>query len=295
MMHTILLVDDDPLFIKLISPILSKEGYALLTAPDAEDAQLILNKHANVISVVLLDWEMPGMNGIDLLKWIRQQGEFEDIQVIMQTGRDNPEHIKEGIDAGAYFYLTKPVKKEVLLSTINAAIIDHIHQKELLDKLKLSENSFRLLEEGVFKYRTVSEGDFLAIRIANVCPVPEEAMFISELLSNAVEHGNLGITYDEKTILIEAGKLKEELERREKMPAYKERFVLVSVKKENDTFRVLIEDQGEGFDFQKYLQFDDTRIFDNHGRGIAISNSYLNMKYLGKGNKVEVTFPLKKD
>src|SRR5689334_20646259 len=123
-MHTILLVDDDALFIQLISPLLSKEGYSLLTANDALEAQEILNKHADILSVVLLDWEMPGMSGIELLKWIREQNKFEDLQVIMQTGRDNPEHIKEGIDAGAYFYLTKPVKKEVLLSTINAAILD---------------------------------------------------------------------------------------------------------------------------------------------------------------------------
>ncbi len=294
-MHTILLVDDDPLFIELISPILSREGYTLLTANESNSAKEILKKNFENISVILLDWDMPGTNGIEFLKWIREQPAFESIQVIMQTGMDNPEQIKTGIDAGAYFYLTKPVRKEVLLSTVNAAVLDNNRQKELLNKLKLSENSFRLLQEGVFRYRTVAEGDFLAIRIANVCPVPEEAMFISELLSNAVEHGNLGISYDEKTPLIESGKLQEEIQRRLESPKFKDRFVKVYVKKNGEKFTVMIEDEGEGFDFEKYLKFDDSRIFDNHGRGIAISASYLDMKYLDKGNKVMVTFPLKKD
>jgi len=294
-MPTILMIDDDPLFIELISPIILKESYTLLTANDAVTGRKILNKNSADISVILLDWDMPGMNGIELLKWIREQPQFEPIQVIMQTGMDNPEQIKTGIDTGAYFYLTKPVKKEVLLSTIRAAVLDYNRQKELLSKLQLSENSFRLLEEGVFKYRTVQEGDFLAVRIANVCPVPEEAMFISELLANAVEHGNLGITYDEKTPLIESGKLQDEIERRLQLPENKNKFVKVSVKKNGEKFTVLIEDEGKGFDFEKYLKFDDSRIFDNHGRGIAISASYLDLKYLEKGNKVLGTFPLKKD
>jgi CheY-like chemotaxis protein/anti-sigma regulatory factor (Ser/Thr protein kinase) len=293
MIQTILLVDDDPIFIKLISPLLSKEGYSLLTAADAHDAQIILQQNSKHISVVLLDWEMPNMSGIELLRWIRQQPEFESIQVIMQTGMDKAENIKEGIDAGAYYYLTKPIKREVLLSTIHAAIQDHDHQKELLTKLKQAENSFRLLDEAVFHFRSVVEGEFLAVRIANICAVPEEAMYVSELLSNAVEHGNLGITYEEKTSLIENGTLQEEIEKRLSSPELQKRRVKVSLKKEEGILSVTVEDEGDGFDFQKYLQFDDSRIFDNHGRGIAIVNSYLNMQYLDKGNKVLVKLSLK--
>ncbi len=293
MKQTILLVDDDPLCIKLISPLLTTAGYSLLTAENAKDAQNILEQNTDSIAVVLLDWEMPVMNGIELLKWIREQSKYETIQVIMQTGMDQPENIKEGIDAGAYYYLTKPIKREVLLSTIHAAIVDHEHQKELLTKLKQAENSFRLLDEAVFHFHTVVEGEFLAVRIANICAVPEEAMYVSELLSNAVEHGNLGITYEEKTALIENGKLQDEIEARLNAEQYKNRRVKVSMKKEEGIIHMMIEDEGDGFEFEKFLQFDDSRIFDNHGRGIAIVNSYLNMQYLDKGNKVMVKLALK--
>lgn len=295
MKETILLVDDDPLCIKLISPLLTTEGYNLLTTENAKEAQNILEQNTDHVSVVLLDWEMPVMNGIELLKWIREQPQFEAIQVIMQTGMDKPENIKEGIDAGAYYYLTKPIKREVLLSTIHAAIVDHEHQKELLTKLKQAENSFRLLDEAVFHFHTVAEGEFLAVRIANICAVPEEAMYVSELLSNAVEHGNLGITYEEKTTLIENGKLQDEIESRLNDQRYKNRRVKVSMKKADGAIDLIIEDEGEGFEFEKFLQFDDSRIFDNHGRGIAIVNSYLNMMYLDKGNKVKVKLSLKEN
>ena len=160
-------------------------------------------------------------------------------------------------------------------------------------KLRLAENSFRLLDSAVFRYRSVAEGEFLAVRIANICANPEEAMYVSELLTNAVEHGNLAITYEEKTVLIEKGNLQDEIQKRLALPDYQKRMVHVSLKKEEGKLHVLVEDEGSGFDYEKYLRFDDSRVFDNHGRGIAIVNSYLDMKYLDKGNKVLVKLALK--
>lgn len=57
--------------------------------------------------------------------------------------------------------------------------------------------------------------------------------------------------------------------------------------------QLIIEDEGEGFEFEKFLQFDDSRMFHNHGRGIAMANSNLNIEYLNSGNKVVVRLPLK--
>lgn len=94
----------------------------------------------------------------------------------------------------------KPVRKNLLMSTIKAAIVDYQRKKELLRKLAESERMFRNLQEGTFRFQTVEEGDNLAVHIANECPNPQEAIYISELLSNAVEHGNAGLTYEENRI-----------------------------------------------------------------------------------------------
>ena len=67
-------------------------------------------------------------------------------------------------------------------------------------------------------------------------------------------------------------------------------FVEVEFKQENSTISVRIHDQGNGFDYKKYLDFDPDRIFDLHGRGIAIAKNHCfdSLEYIGAGNEVLV-------
>lgn len=292
MPHTVLLVDDDITFSGIVKSSLEKEGYLVHMAHHAKDAMNFLNAHACEVEVMLLDWSMPDVTGIELLRTMKQHKHFEDIQVIMQTVLGNSEYIQQGVEAGAFFYLVKPVKKDLLISTIRAAIADFERKKGLLKKLAESERALRNLQEGTFRFRTVAEGDQIAVLIANECPTPQEAIYISELLSNAVEHGNAGLTYDEKTDLISRNLLADDIERRLALPANRDKFVEVSFKRQKDCISVQITDMGFGFDFSKYLQFDDQRIFDNHGRGIAILNALFSIRYLEQGNKVQVEIPL---
>ena len=74
-------------------------------------------------------------------------------------------------------------------------------------------------------------------------------------------------------------------------PAYADKVVLVRFARETSRIRVLIRDQGRGFDWQRYLNMDPARAGDIHGRGIAMSRmlSFDSIRYLGSGNEVEVT------
>ena len=181
MPHTLLLVDDDVPFTMVIKNSLEKEGYHVLSAHHAKEAKKILDAHAPEIEVMLLDWSMPDISGIELLREIKQEKSFEDIQVILQTVLSSAENIQEGIEAGAFFYLVKPVKKDLLCSTIKAAILDYERKRDLLRQLEESKHSFRFLTEGEFHFRSIQDGDFLAVRIAHECPNPQEAILISEL------------------------------------------------------------------------------------------------------------------
>jgi CheY-like chemotaxis protein/anti-sigma regulatory factor (Ser/Thr protein kinase) len=290
-MDTVLIVDDDPTTLLLIKTILGNEGYRLFTAADGKEAQELIQKESHPITAILLDWEMPRMNGIDLLRWLKEQPEFEHTPVIMQTARDSAANIREGINEGAFYYLTKPVNRDVLLSIIRAAVVDFHSRQKLLREVKSNENPFGLLVDGTFCFRTLSEGEFLAVRIANASPVPEKVTVISELITNAIEHGNLGITYDEKTGYVTDGRWQAEVERRLALPEYEDKYVQLHVEKHPSRLVVTIEDQGKGFDHTKYLDFDEARVFDNHGRGIAMAKTSLEIHYLGKGNKVVVTIP----
>jgi CheY-like chemotaxis protein len=234
---------------------------------------------------------MPRLAGIDLLRWLKTQPELRDIPVIIETGLSHPDQIREGIEAGAFYYLSKPFDRNLLSSVVSTALVDFHEHRSLMKRLRESENPFRGLLEGTFRFKSLDEGEHLSVWIANCCPDPEKVAGINELFANAVEHGNLGITYEEKTTFVDAGTWLQEVQRRLTLPENAEKYVVVTIRHVPDALIVEIEDQGNGFDFGKYLHFDESRVFDNHGRGIAIARVSLGLEYLKGGKLVRVTVP----
>ncbi len=289
---TVLLVDDDEQMLYLNEAFLSAEGYRVLKASDGDEAQELLRNTTEEIATIVLDWTMPRMSGIDLLKWVKQQPNLEQIPVVMFTGMANPENIRQGIDAGAFYYLVKPADSKLMHSIVAAAVSDFQFKKELTRKLQESENPYKLLQEGTFRCRALAEGEYLAVRLANATGSSQLVIGILEMITNAIEHGNLGITYLEKTELVEKGIWLQEIERRLGLPEHAGKFVQVALKRYPEKMTLLIEDQGPGFDWEKYLEMDEVRVFDNHGRGIAITSKYLKLQFLSSGNKVLLTVPL---
>src|SRR5687768_14123175 len=121
-MRSILLVDDDPIIHLLLKAALKDEEYELVFALTAEEATQKLLERKVHFSAIISDWMLPGMLGIDLLKWLKKDTEFKNIPVIMLTSIDSKDHIKRGLVEGAYYYLTKPFNREILKSIVNAAI-----------------------------------------------------------------------------------------------------------------------------------------------------------------------------
>jgi DNA-binding response OmpR family regulator len=289
---TVLIVDDEEALRVVLAKMLVSEGCRALTATDGTEAQAILRAHPEPISVVILDWVMPQMTGIELLRWMKKQPRIEHIPVIMLTALDDPERIKEGIDAGAFYYLIKPFQKPLLQSILRAAVSDYHSTRQLLEKLKQCARPLAFMDNGTFRFKTLEEADQLAVMIASAAPEPEHAMVIAELLLNAVEHGNLGITYEDKGKLIGDNTWNEEINRRLALPENQKKYATVRMRRDGRIMRIEIEDQGPGFDFKRFMQIDESRLFDNHGRGIAIARSALNVEFLQPGNKVIVTIPL---
>ncbi len=291
-LDTVLVVDDDLPMQKVLQRMLLDDGYGCHTASDGLEAQEIIQSKQDVLSTVVLDWMMPRMTGIELLRWMKDQPQIEHIPVIMLTAMDQPSRIREGIEAGAFYYLTKPFQRPLLRSIVRAAVSDTHCRRRLMQKLRECENPLAFLEEGTFRFRTLADADLLAARIASATPEPEHAIVIGELLANAVEHGSLGITYEEKTKLVDDSVWEAEVDRRLALPENAGKSVQVRMKKGEKNIEILIEDQGQGFDFERWVKFDESRVFDNHGRGIAIAMASLNIQFLGTGNKVLVTIPV---
>ena len=289
---TVLIVDDENALRDVLRRMLEGEGCGVLTASDGTEGLEILQAHPDSISVVILDWVMPQMSGIELLRWMKTQDHIEHIPVIMLTALDDPERIKEGIDAGAFYYLVKPFQRTLLKSILRAAVFDFHNTRHLLEKLRQYEKPIAFLQEGTFRFRTPEEAEQLAVMVASATPDPEHAMVIAELLMNAIEHGNLGISYEEKGKLVEEERWQAEVDRRLALPENATKDVVVRMKKADRNLQIEIEDQGTGFDFERYLRIDQSRLFDNHGRGIAIAMTLLKVQFLGTGNKVVVTIPV---
>jgi DNA-binding response OmpR family regulator len=291
----ILLVEDDEIISLLIEDALTEVGHQVVTQKDGQAAWDQLQSGDSAFDVILTDRNMPRMDGMALLRKLKSASHLRDIPVIMETAETSAESIQEGIDQGAHYYLTKPFKPEVLVAIVNAAIEQYRDHRQLKETARRAERPFACLHHGSFRFASLDEGRMLANFFAQASPDPEKRVIgLQELLINAVEHGNLGLSYQDKTELLMEGRWQEEVERRLGLPAYRERFVEVLFERIPQAIRFTIRDQGEGFDWRKYLDFDPARIFDPHGRGIAMARimSFSALEYQGNGNTVLATIEL---
>lgn len=259
------------------------------TAKNGEQAWQLLEKNPEHYDICLLDRIMGDMDGIELLERMRGHWILREIPVILQTSKSSNEDIIEGMKAGAYYYLTKPLEKQLTLSVVSTALSDRLLHQGLKNKLKERDLSIQLLKHASFEYRTIEEAHSLASLLANVCPNPAQVVpGLAELLLNAVEHGNLGIGYNEKSQLRTELSLNTEIERRLNHPDYYDKYVNVEVISDVESVMFTIQDEGKGFDWEPYLDFGVNRMMDNHGRGIAIANQlcFDHIEYLGNGNTV---------
>lgn len=113
----LLLVDDEERFLATTKALLEKKGVNTSTAPSAHDAMKVLS--STQIDVVILDVKMPGGDGLEVLRWIKQNHPL--VEVIMLTGHATFESAIEGMKLGAFDYLMKPSDIEVLLDKANEA------------------------------------------------------------------------------------------------------------------------------------------------------------------------------
>jgi DNA-binding response OmpR family regulator len=291
----VLLVEDDEIISLLIEDALTEVGHQVVIQKDGQAAWDQLQSGDSAFDVILTDRNMPRMDGMALLRKLKSASHLRDIPVIMETAETSAESIQEGIDQGAHYYLTKPFKPEVLVAIVNAAIEQYRDHRQLKETARRAERPFACLHHGSFRFASLEEGRMLANFFAQAAPDPEKRVIgLQELLINAVEHGNLGLSYQDKTELLMEGRWQEEVERRLGLPAYRERFVEVLFERIPQAIRFTIRDQGEGFDWRKYLDFDPARIFDPHGRGIAMARimSFSALEYQGNGNTVLATIEL---
>ena len=113
-MSKALVVDDSKAIRMILGRILRELGYEVCEAVDGKDALKVIESEKAAVDLVLGDWNMPEMNGLDLVKQLRQNPDFTSLKVIMVTTETEVDHIVSALEAGANEYVMKPFTKDIL-------------------------------------------------------------------------------------------------------------------------------------------------------------------------------------
>jgi len=117
---SILVVEDEPAIQELIAIHLKKSGYNVLRAIDAEAAQRLL--HESLPDLIMVDWMLPGLSGIALLRFLRAAKKTRDLPIIMMTARSAEQDIVFALECGADDYITKPFNVREMVARVDAVL-----------------------------------------------------------------------------------------------------------------------------------------------------------------------------
>jgi len=116
----ILVVEDEPAIQALIAANLKRSGHAVMAAADAETAFRLVREA--LPDLILLDWMLPGMSGLDLARALRNEPRTRQVPIIMLTARGDERDKVQGLESGADDYVTKPFSPRELLARIQAVL-----------------------------------------------------------------------------------------------------------------------------------------------------------------------------
>ncbi|WP_455211524.1 response regulator [Kaarinaea lacus] len=291
-LHTlnILAVDDEAFNLEILSEWLLEWGANVETAENGQHALEVLAAREQPFDVILLDRMMPQMDGFEFLEAMKIHRQWNDIPVIMQSAAATVDEVQYALAAGIWYYLSKPFERRKLYSIIETAVSDsrlHKQLRKLVNELPVGE-----INSNPIELQTLVQAQEAAIRLARLSSKPENVVVgLFELLVNAIEHGNLEISYNDKTRLLNTHHWMDEIKSRLGRSGYGDRVVAVSVKETERDIEYIIKDQGKGFKSKHYAHLQTHRAGDNHGRGIAFAKqlSFQRLEFFGNGNEVHAS------
>jgi CheY-like chemotaxis protein/anti-sigma regulatory factor (Ser/Thr protein kinase) len=275
-MVNILVVDDQQQILDFLREILASEGFEVLTASNGVDALQLYQEHRPAFT--LTDISMPQMNGIELLKQIKALN--AEAVVMLMTGDGAETWAIEALRGGAVNYFNKPVDIKELLNTVQRyASLAAGYDFELFATDFMREEQIHLeLQNDLGQINHAVQ--LIVNRCRSIFPLSDIFLLrfgIYEMLINAVEHGNLGINYEEKTRALEENRLNELIHERAAMPDLARRRVHVGCSITPAGLVCTIRDEGAGFDHSIYSSVQDPgQLFEElgtslHGRGIMLT------------------------
>lgn len=287
----VMIVEDDNEVRELMEKTVQRAGYETQSAADGEQGLKLFNKFQP--EVILSDINMPKMDGLEMLENIRKID--SDVLFIIISSLDTPEYTLKALRLKANDYMVKPFKSKDLLGQLekySGILATRTKEREVIGMiysrtlgLKMGN---RLDQVGKIIDRLMLETE-QAIAPADRLGVH---LGLAEILLNAIEHGNLAITYEEKSQALDGTiqQWNDFLQQRCLNPEYADRLVDIGFNMTRKRCEWLITDQGSGFDWKNIPDPNNPEtILESHGRGILLTTlQFDEVIYLGKGNQVRL-------
>ena len=144
----IFIIEDEASIIKLVQHNLEKEGFIVSSSENGNDGLKQLKKFEP--NLLLLDWMLPDLSGIEICKNIRKDNKFKTLPIIMLTAKGEEEDKIKGLESGVDDYLTKPFSYKELLARIKA-VLRRSNPEIVSDSLEFEDLSLDRVEKRVFR------------------------------------------------------------------------------------------------------------------------------------------------
>ncbi len=284
----VLIIEDDFISRNYLHDLVKYSGYDCVTAKNAADGfDIYINEKPEVIVCNIV---MPGISGLEFLQKIRQIDKHTII--IMVTSISSERLAIDALRLGANDYLKKPIQDNDIIPAIKRAgsciVLDdepspkygEIDSGKIIMKFNTDINAPRLIVDRLMD--EIAPNFFESDTRANI------EIGLSELVTNAIEHGNLNITFEEKSETLKNFTLEDLYSKRLKNKKLAGRKVTVEYAFSPEKCEWTITDEGNGFDPNSIPDpLAEENLESLHGRGIFFSRHLFDsVEYLGKGNIV---------
>ncbi len=152
----VLVIDDSMFMCKQIQKILDVRNYNSITALNAEDGLVALTNHN--LNLVVLDMELPDKHGLELLSEIREKDEFCHIPIIIVSGNNDPELIRDCLKSGASDFITKPFNIEEFILKVDLSVENNRKHTEILCKQKMLDEYKSAVDDSTIVSKTDTKG-----------------------------------------------------------------------------------------------------------------------------------------
>lgn len=290
-MMKVLIVEDEDSIRDLMIMTVQGGGYEAQGARDGAQGLKLYREFKP--AVILSDINMPVMDGLELLEKIRRTD--SNVLFIIISTLDAPKYTLQALRLKANDYLVKPFIGKNLLALLGKyadILANRTKDREVLGMIFSRALNMKIAN----RLDLVSKiADRLMLETEQIISPAERLgthLGLVEMLTNSIEHGNLEITYPEKSQALDGAtnQWQELLSRRCLSPDFADRLVDLEFHLTKDRCEWLITDQGPGFDWMTLPDpKDPENLLASHGRGILLANlRFDEVTYLGKGNQVRL-------